>query len=202
LRALEAQQFERVGDDAPIVVDVRIITATNRDLLTLISEGRFREDLYFRINVIPIHLPPLRERREDIPLLVETFIQRLRAKTGKPIGGFCRDAMDHLMAYPFPGNVRELRSALQYAFTIAEKGPLDCSHLPPQMCAESQPKWNIKVADEKVSRQRRELIEALRQTGGNQTRAARLLGINRVTVWNRMRRYGIDLKRELKLTDI
>jgi transcriptional regulator of acetoin/glycerol metabolism len=133
---------------------------------------------------------------------VETFIQRLRTKTGKPIGGIHREAMDHLMAYPFPGNVRELKSALQYAFTIAEKGPLDCSHLPPQMCAESQINWTIAVPDEKADRQRRALIDALRQTGGNQTRAARLLGINRVTVWNRMRRYGINLKRELKSSTI
>jgi PAS domain S-box-containing protein len=199
LRALETQQFERVGDDAPIAVNVRIITATNQDLLTLISRGRFREDLYFRINVIPIHLPPLRERREDIPLLVETFVQRLRTKTGKPIGGIRREAMDRIIAYPFPGNVRELKSALQYAFTIAEQGPLDCSHLPPQMCPEAPPGARPSPVDGKAERQRRELIEALRETDGNQTRAARRLGINRVTVWNRMRKYGIDLKRELKV---
>ncbi|MEJ2640217.1 MAG: sigma 54-interacting transcriptional regulator [Desulfosarcinaceae bacterium] len=200
LRALEAQQFERVGDDAPIVVDVRIITATNKDLLTLIARGGFREDLYFRINVIPIHLPPLRERREDIPLLVETFVQRLRAKTGKPIGGIHREAMARLMAYPFPGNVRELKSALQYAFTIAEKGPLGCIHLPPQICTGGLPQKANIVADDRADRQRRDLIDALRQTGGNQTRAAELLNINRVTVWNRMRRYGIDLKRELRVS--
>jgi len=198
LRVLETQRFERVGDDQPRAVDVRIITATNKDLLSLIAQGGFRQDLYFRINVIPIHLPPLRERTEDIPLLVETFMQRLKSKTGKPISGIHKEAMDSLMRYAFPGNVRELKSALQYAFTIAEKGPLDISHLPPQMFAADAPAVDVPVpGNHRERRERRELIDALQATGGNQTRAAQLLGINRVTVWNRMRKYGLDLKREL-----
>ena len=199
LRALETKQFERVGDDHPVSVYVRIITATNRNLIDLITDGRFREDLYFRINVIPIHLPPLRERKEDIPLLVDVFMHQLRKKTGKPINGMEREALDNLQHYPFPGNVRELRSILQYAFTIAEKGPLACRHLPPQICegtSQEQPVINLPGAKHRLERQA--LIEALRETGGNQTQAARLLGINRVTVWNRMRKYGIDLKRDIQ----
>lgn len=199
LRCLETKQFERVGDDNPISVNLRIITATNKNLLDLITQGKFREDLFFRINVIPIHLPPLRERKEDIPLLVHTFMHRLKSKTGKAIYGIRRDALDRLLAYPFPGNVRELKAALQYAFTIAEKGPLDCSHLPPQICGQSQ--YAISEAsgfNERETSQRHALIEALRHTHGNQTKAAQLLGVNRVTVWNRMRKYGIDLKKELK----
>ncbi len=198
LRVLETHQFERVGDDQSRAVDVRIITATNKDLPSLIAQGGFRQDLYFRINVIPIHLPPLRERREDIPLLVETFMQRLKSKTGKPIGGIHKEAMDSLMRYAFPGNVRELKSVLQYAFTLAEKGPLDISHLPPQMFAADAPAVSAPVpGSHRERRERQELIDALQATGGNQTRAAQLLGINRVTVWNRMRKYGLDLKREL-----
>ncbi len=199
LRALETKQFERVGDDLPLSVDVRIITATNKNLIELISKGMFREDLYFRINVIPVHLPPLRERREDIPLLVDAFMQRLRSKTGKPINGIRREAMDILMAYPFPGNIRELKSALHYAFTIAEKGPLDSNHLPPQMSAATPTTAEaVFSGSQKEQKEKRELIEALRETSGNQTRAAKLLGINRVTVWNRMRKYGLDLKRDIQ----
>jgi transcriptional regulator of acetoin/glycerol metabolism len=106
--------------------------------------------------------------------------------------------MDSLMRYAFPGNVRELKSALQYAFTLAEKGPLDISHLPPQMFAADAPAVDVAVpGNHRERRERQELIDALQATGGNQTRAAQLLGINRVTVWNRMRKYGLDLKREL-----
>jgi transcriptional regulator with GAF, ATPase, and Fis domain len=198
LRSLETKRFERVGDDRPVSVDVRIITATNKNLLDLIARGAFREDLYFRINVIPIHLPPLRERREDIPLLVDTFMHRLKASTGKAIHGIRREALDRLLDYPFPGNIRELKAALQYAFTIAERGPLGCSHLPPQICGQQRsPAAGIPAADSNGSRQREELIGALRRTRGNQTQAARLLGVNRVTVWNRMRKYGIDIKRDI-----
>jgi PAS domain S-box-containing protein len=198
LRCLETKTFERVGDDNPISVNLRIITATNKNLLDLITQGKFREDLFFRINVIPIHLPPLRQRKEDIALLVNTFIHRLKSKTGKAIHGIRRDTLDRLLAYPFPGNVRELKSAMQYAFTVAEKGPLDCSHLPPQICGEFQfATSNAFDLNEKEVSQKLALVEALRRTNGNQTKAAQLLGVNRVTVWNRMRKYGIDLQKEI-----
>jgi PAS domain S-box-containing protein len=198
LRGLETKQFERVGDNHPITVNVRIITATNKNLLDLIAQEKFREDLYFRINVLPIQLPPLRKRTEDIPLLVDTFMHRLKSKTGKPINGMRREALDRLLDYRFPGNIRELKSILQYAFTIAEKGPLDCRHLPPHLCeqpsAKPSPALNAKGQKEKQA-----LVHALKRTGGNQTRAAQLLGVNRVTVWNRMRKYGLDLKKVLKI---
>jgi PAS domain S-box-containing protein len=200
LRVLEAHHFERVGENHPVPVDVRIITATNRNLLELIDQKRFREDLYFRINVIPIHLPPLRDRRDDIPLLVNTFISRLELRTGKPIRGVTREAMGCFMDYRWPGNVREMKSALEYAFTVADKDTIDVDHLPPHMLTHGLPS----VAASKVglreigSAERQQLIEALQSTGGNQSRAARILGINRVTVWNRMRKYGINLKREIK----
>jgi PAS domain S-box-containing protein len=200
LRVLETRQFERVGDNTPVSVDVRIITATNRNLLELISEKGFREDLYFRINVIPIHLPPLRDRKDDIPLLSNTFISRLQLRTGKSIRGLTRAALNRFMAYPWPGNVREMKSALEYAFTVADKDTIDIDHLPPHMLP--NPTSTVSAAEKKspalAGGEREQLIEALRSTGGNQTQAARLLGINRVTVWNRMRKYQISLRREIR----
>jgi two-component system, NtrC family, response regulator HydG len=198
LRVLEAQQFEHVGDDHSISVDVRIITATNKNLIELISQNRFREDLYFRINVLPIHLPPLRKRKEDIPLLVETFMRRLNAKTQKNISGIRREAMNALVEYHWPGNVRELKSILHYAFTIAESGPIGCDHLPPQLM-EHVPSNHpgVSALNVKDSREKQALLDALKQAEGNQTRAAKILGVNRVTVWNRIRKYGIEIKRDV-----
>lgn len=198
LRALETKQFEHVGEDRSISVDVRIITATNKNLIELISQNKFREDLYFRINVLPIHLPPLRERKEDIPLLVKTFMQRFSKKTHKDINGIEREAMNAFVEYRWPGNVRELKSVLHYAFTIAESGPINCHHLPPQLLGhDPSAAGNNTPLNVKFSKEKQELIAALNKTGGNQTRAAEILGVNRVTVWNRMRKYGIDIKRDL-----
>lgn len=198
LRALETKQFEHVGDDRPITVDVRIITATNKNLVELISQNKFREDLYFRINVLPIQLPPLRQRKEDIPLLVETFMRRLNKRTRKNIKGIQREAMNALVEYHWPGNIRELKSVLHYAFTIAENGPINCDHLPPQLmahvqCTEAR-QSSLSVKDTK---EKQYLMDALKEAGGNQTQAASILGVNRVTVWNRMRKYGIDIKRDV-----
>jgi len=193
LRVLETKQFERVGDHRPISVDVRIITATNKDLQDLIDSKRFREDLFFRINVIPIHLPPLRERQEDVPLLVNAFVERLRKRTGKRITGLSPGAMDRFMSYSWPGNVRELKSTLEYAFVIGEKGIIDLDQLPHPLVSEaSRHPAKPKEPEEKIA-----LVEALRQSNGNQSMAARILGVNRVTVWNRMRKHGIDLRKVL-----
>jgi PAS domain S-box-containing protein len=196
LRVLETQQFERVGDHHPISVDVRIITATNQNLLEMIARKQFREDLFFRINVIPIYLPPLRQRKEDIPVLVSSFVQRLQRITGKTINGLTPNALRLFMDYGWPGNVRELKSALEYAFVIAESGLVDVEHLPPQF-AQDDGAAETGRSQADGSPERLALVEALRRTHGNQTQAARLLGINRVTVWNRMRKYGIDLKKTL-----
>jgi PAS domain S-box-containing protein len=195
LRVLETKQFEQVGDHRPISVDVRIITATNKNLEELISLGKFREDFFFRINVIPVHLPPLRERKEDIPLLINTFINRLRVQTKKNITGFTNTAMEKAMTYNWPGNVRELKSALEYAFVIAEQGPIKPDHLPAFTVSSIETDSSVyEFSKPENFAEKEELIRALRRCNGNQTRAARLLGINRVTVWNRMKKYGINLK--------
>jgi two-component system, NtrC family, response regulator HydG len=200
LRTLETKQVERVGDHRPIRVDVRIITATNRNLDQLVAEGKFREDFYFRINVIPIHLPPLRKRPEDIPALADHFVRRLRRKSGKDIPGLSAEAMERFTRHRWPGNrwpgnVRELRGALEYAFVVAEKGPIRLEHLPVQMKAPScswKPRGRFQappMQDEKTA-----LVEALIQCQGNQTQAASVLGVNRVTVWHRIKKYRIEIE--------
>ncbi len=200
LRVLESGQFERVGDITPIHVDVRIITATNKDLDTLIQNRTFRQDLFFRINVIPIHLPPLRDRKEDIPLLISSFIRHLNPKTGRAVSGLSHDAMEAVMDYLWPGNIRELKNALEYAFVTADGPTIRLSHLPRKISQFLGAQASIPPSTDSPTVQpdeRSALIQALQQTNGNQTRAARLLNINRVTVWNRMKKYGIDLKKGL-----
>lgn len=196
LRVLETKQFERVGDHQSISVDVRIITATNRDLDQLIRHGKFREDLFFRINVIPIRIPPLRERKEDIPLLVNTFMRRLQTRTGKGITGLSPAAMALFMEYDWPGNVRELKSALEYAFVISDTGVVRPEQLPQGLTRPPTGEGaNGPPAPGRDPAEKAALLDALRRSGGNQTQAARTLGVSRVTVWNRMRKYGIHLSR-------
>ncbi|MHC1724853.1 MAG: sigma-54 interaction domain-containing protein [Syntrophobacteraceae bacterium] len=196
LRVLETKQFERVGDHRPIFADVRIIAATNRNLSELVVQEKFREDLFFRINVIPIYLPRLRERMEDIPILVAHFVRALRERTGKNISGISPEAMKRFMTYEWPGNVRELKSALEYAFVIAEEGLIAPPHLPASITGENATVcFPIKPVADRTERDT--LVEALRKCGGNQSLAAKSLGISRVTVWNRLRRYGIDIRKEI-----
>ena len=196
LRVLETSQFERVGDHRSIHVDVRVITATNRDLSNMVSEGTFRHDLFFRINVLPIYLPSLRERSEDIPLLLEAFISDLNIKTQKALKGVSPDVMKDFMAYSWPGNIRELKSALEYAFVVTESGVIQRENLPSffpggheNNMAQERPsaaRGALPQLDQKGA-----LLEALRVSGGNRTEAAKLLGVHRMTVWNRMKKYGI-----------
>jgi PAS domain S-box-containing protein len=199
LRVLETKQFERVGDHRSIYTDVRIITATNRNLNELVEQQKFREDLFFRINVIPIHLPPLRDRMEDLPLLVNAFIHQLRVKRKKDIEGLSPGAMKLFMDYSWPGNVRELRSALEYSFVIADHKFIEPDQLPVQFTtAGNQEDAGLQHGASGKAADREALLEALHQAGGNQTKAARILGVSRVTVWNRMRQYGIDLQKVVK----
>jgi two-component system response regulator HydG len=199
LRVLEEKIIERVGDNKPIPVNVRIISATNRNLIELVKNGAFREDLYFRINVIPINIPPLRERPEDISLLAASFFHRMLLKSGKKIKGISKDVLNILTQYRWPGNVRELKSAFEYAFVTCHETMIKPYHLPPNIVQttgiskdEAGPDSNNNDDSKK-----RELIYALEQSGGNQSEAARILGISRVTVWNRMKKYNIRYKRKI-----
>ncbi len=201
LRVLELNEIERVGDHQPIAVDFRLISATNKNLQELIDAKLFRSDFFFRINVIPIHLPPLRERREDIPILVNSFISRLRERSGKKISGVNNQAMELFMSYDWPGNIRELKSVLEYAFVVTEKGLIALEHLPP-LQQESGPvpsKPEFNSLNEGVPQIKLDLIDALKKTNGNQSRAAKILGINRVTVWNRMKKFGIDIDKIVQI---
>lgn len=195
LRVLETNTFERVGDHRSISVDVRIISATNQDLPKKIREGTFRDDFFFRINVIPIRVPPLRERPEDIPLLANHFLERFRLRTGKPICGISPQAMKQIMDNPWPGNVRELMSALEYAFVIGEGGVVTADHLPDTIGDLSvvRTPLNRKPALDLACRERDQLIHALTAADGNRTRAARILGVHRLTVWNRIKKYSLDV---------
>jgi two-component system response regulator HydG len=191
LRVLEEKVIERVGDNRPIPVDVRIITATNRNLKESVDKGLFRSDFYYRINVLPVELPPLRRRPEDIPLLAEMFLHHLQLKSDKKILGISPEAMQLLIRYPWPGNVRELKSAFEYAFVTCSHSYIEPQHLPPDL---AMPVAGAPVIAAPVStdeRKKQQLQEALAQAGGNQSLAAKILGVSRVTVWNRMHRYGL-----------
>lgn len=195
LRVLQEKVIEKVGDHKPIPVDVRVITATNKDLLQLIAEGRFREDLYYRINVIPIHLPPLRERREDIPLLTEAFIERARLKTRKPITGISKEALELFLQYHWPGNVRELLNAIEYAFVLCREGNIRPEHLPLEIVQTrpaSPPRGTKKRAPLNKGIDKELLVRTIRQAGGNKSEAARILGVSRVTMWKWLKQYNLN----------
>jgi two-component system response regulator HydG len=196
LRVLEEKEIERVGDHKSIPVDVRIISATNRDLDALITQGVFREDLFFRINVFPLRCPALLERKEDIPMIVQNFIEQNMKKSGKKILGLTSEAMEKLMAYSWPGNVRELRNAIEYAFVLCSGGWIEAGHLPAKMVHPETRVSKISLEHPENSREREQLIRILRQVSGNQSEAARILDVSRVTIWKRIKKYRIDVHAE------
>ena len=191
LRVLQERAFYRVGGSEEVHVDVRVIAATHKDLRALVDEGRFREDLYYRLNVIEILIPPLRERREDIPLLAEHFVERIAHELGKPVGEISEDAMRLLMDYNWPGNVRELENAVERALVTCRGAVLsadDFGFLRNHAASRFQAPDNMTLGEmEKL------MIEAtLRRTGGNVKEAAASLGIDRSTLYEKLKRYGIE----------
>jgi two-component system response regulator HydG len=201
LRVLEEKEIERVGENRPVAVDVRILSATNRNLEQLIAQGRFREDLFFRINVFPLDCPTLRQRLEDIPTIVQHYIRRNNAKSGKKILGLTPEALERLAAYHWPGNVRELRNTVDYAFVLCRNGGIGIQHLPVKIVSQNtcipaqiSPAATSNRPSADVT-ERTELLAALRNAGGNRTVAARLLGVSRVTVWKRMKKWGIQVEK-------
>ena len=195
LRVLEENVIERVGDNRPIHVDVRVISATNKDLKAVVDQGIFRDDLFYRINVIPISLPPLRERPEDIPVLAEYFFRKISLKSNAEIKAIGDEVMNIFTEYPWPGNVRELKSALEYAFVCCHESLIRPHHLPHRFrLTKKVGNQQEKDPSKREEIKRRELIQALQLAGGNRSEAARILGVSRVTVWNRMKRFGVDIK--------
>jgi two-component system response regulator HydG len=177
----------------PLTLDVRLIAATSQNLEQMVADGRFREDLFYRLNVIPIHLPPLRERREDIPLLAEVFIERARLKTRKPIVGLSREALEVLVEYPWPGNVRELINTVEYAFLLCPQGDILPEHFPVHLTRKGETRPRRAARTKAVSRagNKAALMRALKESGGKMSEAARILGVSRVTLWKWLKHHNI-----------
>jgi len=191
LRVLQEKTYEPLGATSPVRADVRVVAATNRNLEELVEKGLFRRDLYYRINVVKLRLPPLRERREDIPLLVEHFIRRFNRLRGKEIVGVSPEVMQILMSYDFPGNVRELENIIEHAFVLCRSGLIEPQHLPdplrPKAGGPSLPAGRTLAEVEA-----RLIAEALERNKGNRQATARELGIHKTTLWRKMKRHGLD----------
>ena len=198
LRVIQEKEFYRVGGSTTIKVDVRFIASTNQNLEKMVQEGRFREDLYYRLNVFTLHQPPLRERKEDIPLLVEYFLQKLAKEVD-----ISSVALQMMMAYAWPGNIRELKNIIESAAVIAENGFIEPAQLPAKITGVfnnsesntvSLPAANLPLDERLKEIEKSMIIEALRKTGGVQVRATELLGINQRSLWHRIKKHGIDVK--------
>ena len=190
LRVLQEQDFERVGGEETIRVNVRLITATHRDLEKLVREGRFREDLYYRLHIIPIHVPPLRERRDDIPLLSQYFLERMSKRLGLGEIILSKDALHHLQSYTWPGNVRELENVLERACVLAENSVIHADDLP--ISTEDQRIPASENLNDILAFVEKQTIEkAMQKTHGVKTRAARLLGIKTSALYYKLEKYGL-----------
>ena len=201
LRVLQEREYQRVGGTQALKADVRVLAATNRDLATAIARGQFREDLYYRLNVFEIHIPPLRERRADILPLAQTFLTDLSRAMGRSATGISRDAREWLLTYAWPGNVRELRNAIERAILLCDDSLITRAHLPPGAtgtetwpAGKAQPAAlpPLRVGD--LGQLERGFVEqALRETRGNKAEAARRLGLSRSQLYTRLARYGLVL---------
>ena len=185
LRVLQNKEIERVGSGQPIPVDVRIVAATNQQLLEKVRQGTFREDLYYRLRVVEIPLPPLRDRREDIALLVKHFIALFNERFGRRISGVSDDSLAVLAAYGWPGNVRELQHAIEHAFVVCHETELAVAHLPREL--RDAPVPTAQILEGEAAR----ILAALEKAAGNKARAARFLGISRRTIYRKIEEYGI-----------
>jgi transcriptional regulator with PAS, ATPase and Fis domain len=198
LRVIQEKEFYRVGGSSTIKVDIRFIASTNQNLEKMVGEGRFREDLYYRLNVFTLHLPPLREHKEDIPLLVDYFLQNLPQKVE-----ISSVALQLIMAFAWPGNIRELKNIIESAAVIAENGYIEPAQLPAKITGlfnngatnEISLAVNLPLDERLNEIEKSMILEALRKTGGVQVRATELLGINQRSLWHRIKKHGIDVKR-------
>jgi DNA-binding NtrC family response regulator len=196
LRVLETKELTRLGGTRSVPVDFRVICATNDDLEQAVGEGRFREDFFYRINVFTIELPPLRERRSDIPALANHFVARLARQMDKGITGISPAAVDILVRYDWPGNVRELANAIERAMVVGTPSTIQPDDLP---LRKPPPQPDISTADLSLAEiEKRHIAAVLERTGGNVTQAAEILGVDRVTVYNKIKKYGLRDQRSDK----
>ncbi|MCX8090899.1 MAG: sigma-54 dependent transcriptional regulator [Verrucomicrobiae bacterium] len=196
LRFLGERTFERVGSNKTLTADVRLIAATNKNLEELVKQGKFREDLFFRLRVVEIHLPPLRERREDIPLLALSFLKEFARENGKRVTDFTAEALHQLMNYSWPGNVRELRAAIEHAVVLCRGDKVTVRDLPPSVRGETAASEAARLlarGDLTVKEAEKQLmIRALKETKGNRTQAAKLIGMSRRTFHRKMHAYHLE----------
>lgn len=195
LRVLQNKEIEKVGGTGTIKVDVRIVAATNQDLLKKVQKDEFREDLYYRLRVVQVPMPPLRDRREDIPLLIEHFVKLYNQRFNRQIVGLDGDAVKRMTAYSWPGNIRELQHAVEHAFVLCRDDVIALKHLPPELhdftdSEPAMPEQNpaIETSEDEVDR----IVAALEKSGWNKSRAARLLGISRRTIYRKMEELDIE----------
>jgi two-component system response regulator AtoC len=191
LRVIQERTFERVGGTETLKADVRIIAASNKNLDEEVRAGRFREDLYYRLNVIPIALPPLRERKEDIPALIEHVLDKCRTKMSKEVR-MSREAADVLLAYGYPGNVRELENIIERAATLASSDRINKEDLPVALTRANNEVKSLFLTDVAAEAEKNHIIRVLETTQGNKTKAAEILGISRKTLWEKMNAYHIE----------
>ncbi len=195
LRVLQEKEYEPLGSTSPRKTDVRIIAATNKDLSKLVNEKKFRDDLFYRINVVKIELPPLSQRREDIPLLIDAFIQKFNAKMGKQIMGVSDQALRLLLKYDYPGNVRELENIIEHAFVLCGGNRIEIDCLPRELTMNQEKIDSFVPLKEEApfERAEAEVVEkALSKHRGNRIKTAQELGISRATLWRKIKRYGLD----------
>jgi len=200
LRVLQEKQFERIGGTKTIISDFRVIAATNKDLGEEVNAGRFREDLYYRLTVIPINVPCLRDRISDIPLLVDYFIKKFNKSKKKSISGISQEALIHLERYPWPGNVRELENVLERMVLLSGKALLDSDDLPQRIFKSERrmrqtdkiPPEGFCLSEQVAEFEKRLIIQAMLQTNWVKNQAAKLLNVNRTTLLEKMKRYGIE----------
>jgi two-component system response regulator HydG len=200
LRVLQEREVERVGESRRRRIDIRIITATHKDLYARVRDGQFREDLYYRLKVFPIHLPTLGERREDIPILGDHFIKRMNEKTGKQIAGFSSEALRKLMDYPWPGNVRELENAIEHAFVLCNRDIIEVDDFPIEIRRPNVMTAKYKAFSEKPYKRekltREGLIDLLDECEWNKAEVGRRVGLSRTAIWKYMKKWEIPLQRE------
>lgn len=201
LRVLQEREIERVGESRRCKIDIRLITATHRDIFSLVQEGTFREDLYYRLKVFPIILPPLRSRKDDIPLLISHFIQLMNVKTGKKVVDTSREVMRTLMDYSWPGNVRELENAIEHAFVLCKSDRIELKDLPIEIRQSvnyiSQPKQKPETKKRGNNISKEELVALLKECNWNKAEVGRRVGVSRTAIWKYMRKFDIPLQENL-----